>query len=79
MSKVSRKRSESLAKKTQLKGDAFSRLNLEEASKGWQVPTGINFSPEGHQVNTFSWNLGMLSNNLAESYALLQGLIIANP
>jgi ribonuclease HI len=52
--------------------DGASKNKTSVASAG-----GVIFIPKGHLAYTFSWNLGTLSNNLVESYALLQGLTIA--
>jgi ribonuclease HI len=38
---------------------------------------GVLYGPGGHIESTFSWNLGVATNNQAEAYALLQGLLIA--
>jgi ribonuclease HI len=38
---------------------------------------GVIFSPGGHIRTTFSWSLGITSNNQAEAYALYKGLNIA--
>jgi hypothetical protein len=38
---------------------------------------GVLHDPRGKIKTTYSWNIGVASNNQAESYALLQGLLIA--
>jgi len=38
---------------------------------------GILFDPRGTSVVTFTWVIGILSNNLAKAYALLRSLQIA--
>jgi ribonuclease HI len=38
---------------------------------------GAMFSPRGNQELTFSWSLGKATNNQAEAYALLQGILLA--
>jgi ribonuclease HI len=38
---------------------------------------GAIYSPRGSIVYTYAWSLRTMSNNLAEAYALLQGLILA--
>jgi ribonuclease HI len=38
---------------------------------------GVIFSPGGHIQTTFSWSLGITSNNQAKAYALYKGLSIA--
>jgi ribonuclease HI len=38
---------------------------------------GVLYDPGGNIENTYSWNLGVATNNQVELYALLQGLFIA--
>jgi ribonuclease HI len=38
---------------------------------------GVIYSPRGHIRTTFSWSLGIASNNQAEVYALYKGLNLA--
>ena len=55
-------------------------LCIDGASKGNPRVTGsggVLYDPGGNIENTYSWNLGVATNNQAESYALLQGLFIA--
>jgi ribonuclease HI len=44
-------------------------LILGEAGGG-----GVLFGPDGDRIFTYSWNLGIESNNMAEALALWQGL-----
>jgi ribonuclease HI len=52
--------------------DGASKGNPGEAGAG-----GVLFSPRGQRLLTYSWNLGMTTNNSAEAYALLKGAQIA--
>lgn len=46
---------------------------------GWQVRgQGVIIDPGGTTEAWFAWGLGIASNNKAETYALWQGLNIAN-
>jgi ribonuclease HI len=38
---------------------------------------GVILFPRGNKVLSFHWSLGIASNNQAEAYALLQGLLLA--
>jgi ribonuclease HI len=52
---------------------------FDGASKGNPRATGargVLYGPGGNIVSTFSWNLGVATNNQAKAYALLQGLSI---
>jgi len=39
---------------------------------------GVLFGPRGQVKSTYSWNLGLASNNQDEAYALFQGLSLAS-
>jgi len=38
---------------------------------------GVIYDPEGKQESTYSWGLGIPTNNQAEAYTLFQGFSIA--
>jgi ribonuclease HI len=55
-------------------------LSFDGASKGNPGEAGVGgvlFSPRGQRMITYSWNLGITTNNAAEAYALLKGTQIA--
>ena len=52
--------------------DGASKGNPGEAWAG-----GVMFSPRGQRLLTYSWNLGITTNNLAEAYAIIKGAQIA--
>jgi hypothetical protein len=55
-------------------------LSFDGASKGNPGEGGVGGAirnPRGQLMDTYSWNLGIVSNNVAEAYALLKGIQIA--
>jgi ribonuclease HI len=59
-------------KKHVLSFDGASKGNPGEGGAG-----GAIRNPRGQLMDTYSWNLGIVSNNVAEAYALLKGIQIA--
>jgi hypothetical protein len=51
--------------------DGASKGNPGEAGAG-----GVLYSPRGQRLLDFSWNLGINSNNMAEAYAIYQGILL---
>lgn len=52
--------------------DGASKGNPEEA-----CARGVLYGPRGNQIPDFSQNLGNTSNNMVESYAVYQGILLA--
>jgi ribonuclease HI len=52
--------------------DGASKGNPGEAGAG-----GVLFIPRGQRLLTYSWNLGITTNNLAEAYAIFKGAQLA--
>jgi hypothetical protein len=52
--------------------DGASKGNPGEAGAG-----GVLYSPRGNRLLDFSWNLGKTTNNMAEAYAIYQGILLA--
>jgi hypothetical protein len=49
-------------------------LNMWQVQRRWR---GAITSPGGTTVLTYAWGLSIASNNVVESYALMQGLKLA--
>jgi ribonuclease HI len=52
--------------------DGASKGNLGEAGA-----RGVLYSPRGKRMLDYSWNLGVTTTNMAEAYAMYQGVLLA--
>jgi ribonuclease HI len=52
--------------------DGASKGNPGEAGAG-----GVLYIPRGKRMLDYSWNLGVTTNNMAEAYAMYQGVLLA--